>query len=310
MKVWLLIVTMQALFALTFPIGKLALAYTGALFLVGLRMVLAGVMLLSYYCATQPWKPISKSDWWLFGKMALFAVYFSFVPEFWALETMSSLKTNILWSSLPFISALLSYYLLHERLTKNKWFGLTIGLVGMLPVIFMTGPEELLVGQVWHISLPDVMMALAVTSCAYGWFLMKELLQRGHAIIFINGITMLLGGMLCFVTKFLQTMQSVNHEPLYTQFLPVLGYTLILIIISNIIGYTIYGYLLRFCSLTFLSFTGFLCPLFGALLSKLLLNEQLHYQYMIAFFSVLVGLWVFYRDEFLHDKKIATCKPQ
>lgn len=309
MKVWLLIVIMQALFALTFPIGKLALAYTGALFLVGLRMTMAGIMLLGYYCATQPWKRITRADWYLMGKMALFAVYLSFVPEFWALKSLSSLKTNILWSSLPFISALLSYYLLDERLTRSKWLGLTFGLVGMLPVIFMTGPQEILAGEIWHISLPDIMMAVAVTSCAYGWFLMRELLQKGYSVVFINGITMFMGGIFCFVTDYGQILEA-PQEPLYTNLVPVLGYTLILIIISNIIGYNLYGYLLRFCSLTFLSFTGFLCPLFGALFSKLLLHEHLHYQYGIAFLCVIAGLWLFYSDELRGDKKIVSCKPQ
>lgn len=306
----ILIVIMQALFALTFPLGKLALAYTGTLFLVGLRMTLAGLLLLSYYYFFCEKKSVTRADWFLLIKMAIFAVYLAFVPEFWALKTMSSLKTNMLWSSLPFISALLSYYLLGERLTRNKWIGLSIGLVGMLPVVFTASPQELLRGEFMHITLPDLMMFIAVASCAYGWFLMKQLLQKGYAIVFINGVSMLLGGLLCFATKAVELSQATNHGPLFSEFWPVLGYTLILILISNVVGYSLYGYLLRTCSLTFLSFTGFLCPLFGALFSKLLVHEQLHYQYAITFACVLFGLWLFYRDELaVHPhRNLFVCK--
>ena len=43
-------------------------------------------------------------------------------------------------------------------------------------------------------------------------------------------------------------------------------YSFALVIIANIIGYNLYGYLLSRYSATFLSFAGFMTPLFAALL--------------------------------------------
>lgn len=299
---------MQALFALTFPVGKLALQYTGSLFLVGLRMTLGGLLLLAAYYFFGERTKIARSDWYLFIKMAFFAVYLAFVPEFWALKSMSALKTNMLWSSLPFISALLSYFLLGERLTLKKWAGLAIGLVGMLPVIFISSPQELHYGTLLHVSLPDLMMTLAVVASAYGWFLMRELLNKGYSVILVNGSTMLIGGILCFGTKIIEQSLLEYPQQLYTSLLPVIGYTAVLILISNVIGYNLYGYLMRHCSLTFLSFTGFLCPLFGAFFSNLILHEQITYHYGIAFVSVCLGLWIFYSHELQNDPKIISCK--
>lgn len=300
MIILLLILLMEALFALTFPLGKMALRYAGVLFLIGMRMTIAGIMLLGYYGVTQAFpRKISRSDCWLLAKTTLFYVYLSFVPEFWALQSMSALKSNILWSSMPFVSALLGYYLLDERLTKYKWAGLIIGLCAMLPVMFMIDSQEAMYGNVFYLSLPDVFMAITVFSAAYGLFLVKELMNKGYDLIFINGITMFFGGLLSFATRWV----DVSHPQSYIDFWSMMGYVLLLIFISNIVGYAIYGYLLRFYSITFLSLAGFLCPVFGAVFSKLLLNEPLHYQYAITGVGVLLGLLIFYREE-LNSKNI------
>lgn len=288
------IVLMQALFALTFPIAKIALQYMSPLLLTGLRMVLAGIILLSYTRYSNRSIAITRGDWWLFAKTTLFYVYLSFVPELWALEYMSSLKNNLLWSSFPFVSALLSFILLHERLTRKQWAGMVIGLAGMLPIMAVSNPAEITCGELFHISWPELMMMVAVTSTAYAWFLIKELLDKGYHLTHINGVCMLFGGLLCLATRpllFDSTTPSLHHFMLGT------GYALLLVIISNIIGYSLYGHLTQQYSLTFLSLSGFLCPLFGMAFGKLFFNEQIPLIYGGALACIGLGLLLFYQDE-------------
>src|SRR5580692_6636445 len=107
----LLVLLMNIFYAATFPLGKLGLQYAGAIFFTGLRMMLAGFVLLSYYLlTTRRVHTIERNDWLLMLKTVLFYDLLAFVFEFWAMQYMSSLKTNMLWSSLPFVSALLGYY--------------------------------------------------------------------------------------------------------------------------------------------------------------------------------------------------------
>jgi drug/metabolite transporter (DMT)-like permease len=322
----ILVLLVQALFALTFPIGKLGLQYTGALFLTAVRMVMAGVLLFTYVFWQNKKVPrIPRADWPLFLKTSLFYIYLSFVPEFWALERMSSFKNNMMWSFTPFVSALLSYYLLNERLTKRKWAGLVIGMLGMIPILavadistptqnspislinspisLINSPISLILSGVegWseavcsitYIGFPELAMCVAVFSTAYAWFLIKQLLDKGYSLIFINSITMLMGGVLSLLTR----LAGGSIEPLYTNWWAVVGYALALVIISNVIAYSLYGYLLQSYSITFLSFTGFLCPIFGAIFGKLFFNEHLHVYYVIAFAFIMTGLILFYRDE-------------
>ena len=74
-------------------------------------------------------------------------------------------------------------------------------------------------------------------------------------------------------------------------------YTLLLIIIANIIGYNLYGYLLHHYSTTFLSFAGSITPLFAALLAWFFLHETITKGFIMTFVMTLIGLWVFYREE-------------
>lgn len=284
-----LIFLMQALFALTFPLAKLGLAYTGPLILIGVRMSIAGLLFLIYEALRARTLSISRQDLFLFAKTSLFYIYLSFVPEVWALGYMSSLKNNMLWSSLPFISALLSYFLVAERLSKKQWLGLCVGLAGMVPILAV--PDQLIAcSELLCISWPELIMFVAVTSTAYAWFLVKELMDRGYSLVIINGYTMLFGGLLAFATRFMM----FGTAELYSNGTMMLFYATVLALLGNIIAYMIYGHLTRAYSLTFLSLSGFLCPLFGILFGWLFFSEQLYLQYIVGLALIGTGLWLFY----------------
>ena len=72
------------------------------------------------------------------------------------------------------------------------------------------------------------------------------------------------------------------------------AYSIALIIIANIICYNLYGYLLSRYSATFLSFAGFMTPLFAAGLGWLFLNEQVTWHFFATIFMVIFGLYLFH----------------
>lgn len=290
-----LLLLMNALFALTFPLGKLAMQYTNALFITGVRMTLAGVILMLYtLLMNKGMVMVKRSDWWLFAKTTIFYVYLAFVPEFWALAYMPSLKANLLWSFAPFISAILGYILLKERLSTPKIVALIIGMLSMIPIFMVDAAGYNEGAQLFAVSLPEMMLLIAITSTSYAWFLMKQLLARGYSLEHINGITMLSGGLLCLVTAIVWPGKT---EALYSDGWVVFGYALALVIVSNILAYKIYGMSLKRYTVTFLNFTGFLCPIFGAFFAKIIFNEPLYVNYLIGFAGIMVALFLFYRDE-------------
>jgi drug/metabolite transporter (DMT)-like permease len=290
----ILVVILYALLALTFPLSQYALIYTGPVFLIAFRMLLASAFLLGYHFLTGGRFNIRKEDWWLFIKTSFFYIYLAFIPEFWALQYISSLKTTIMYSLTPFITAFLEYTLLHGRLTKNKMIGMLIGTTGIVPLLMLPNTQCLPLGQCKYPFLAEAMLLLAIIAGAYAWFLIKDLSHKGYSLTFINGTTMAIGGIMSSITYVFT--DPLSQRPV-SEIGPFLFYTLALIIISNVIVYNLYGYLLKHYSVTFVSFAGFLSPLFGTLYAWLFFRERISWQYFISFIFVSIGLSIFYRGE-------------
>lgn len=308
----ILIIVLYAVLALTFIFAKYAVALAKPCFLIGFRMIVAGILLLGYQCfARRKELQIPRADLWLFAQTAIFHIYFAFVLEFWALQYVSALKTTMIYSSTPFISALLSYILLGERLSVLKRVGIAIGLGGLVPVFLVTAAQSVTAtvdalnqgtgalavmpdaSWIGSFMIPEIVLMCAVVSAAYAWFLVKKLMQRGYGLIMINGVAMLLGGVLSMLTAAVMG-DLANSVVNWQQFLLWVG---LLILSANIIVYNLYGTLLRTYSLTFISFAGFLCPAFGALYEWLFFGGVLSWHYVASFLLVTLGLYVFYRQE-------------
>lgn len=288
------VIILYALLALTFPLSQFALYYTSPLFLIAFRMLLAGAVLLSYHVFSRKSFFIARKDIWLFVKAAFFYIYLSFIPEFWALQYVSSLKTTIMYSLTPFITAFLEYTLLKKRLNHAKFMGMFIGTVGLIPLLMLPNTHCLPFGKCAYPLLPEVALLVAITAGAYAWFLVKDLAQRGYSLVLINGITMSLGGFMSLLTHWVTG--PLAYFPV-THIGPFLIYTIALILISNVIVYNLYGHLLKSYSITFLAFAGFLSPLFGTFYAWLFFHEHISWQYFISFIFVFVGLAIFYQGE-------------
>ncbi len=289
----ILVAILYALLASTFVLAKNALSYGKPFFLIGFRMTLAGGLLIGFEFLRGRLS-LKKEDLWLFFRVALFHIYFSFILEFWALQYLSAFKTTLIYSSTPFIAALLSYVLLKERLGLTKVVGVIVGLLGMVPIFVVT-----MDASVVSITLPDVVLFGAVISGAYAWFLVKELLNKGYSFFIINGVAMLIGGILSLGTSFvIEGYQGLVSD--VPQFLFWVGS---LILVSNIVVYNLYGWLLKRYSITFLTFAGFLCPGFAGLYQWILTGEPMGWHNIASLVLVTIGLSIFYSQE-LRRKKV------
>jgi drug/metabolite transporter (DMT)-like permease len=220
--------------------------------------------------------------------------------EFWALQYVSALKTIMIYSATPFVAAALSYFLLGKRLNRNKILGMAIGVSGLLPVLSAAADGPLLGGS-WLPSLPEFTLCCAVVASAYAWFLFSDLMNKGYKLPFINGVTMLMGGVMSMATAVF-TDGFVHGVTNWPQFLLWVG---LLNLTANIIVYNLYGWLLKHYSITFITFAGFLCPTFGALYEWFFMGGVITWHYIASLMLVTAGLTIFYRDELRKEDKQA-----
>ena len=292
----ILVFVLYALFASVFTICKVGLEVTQPFFLIGSRMVAAGFILLlyQYFFQKQSFQQIKKEDWILFGKLAFFNIYLTNACEFWGLQYLSSFKTCFIYSLSPFLSALFSYFLFSETLSQRKWAGLIVGFGGFLPILLNASDPNEPSSSYW-ISAPEIAVMIAAVSSVYGWILLRQIVKNeGHSPMMANGLSMVIGGLLALGHSYL----TENWNPL-----PINNYTiffecaLALILISNLICYNLYGYLLKKFSATFISFAGFTTPLFAAFFGWFFLGEILTWPFYLSAFIVFGGLVLFYQEE-------------
>lgn len=282
-----LISTLYAFLASTFTLTKLALMVSAPFFFVGFRMIVAGAILLTiewHFFTTTFLKSLQK-DFWLFVQIVLFHIYFAYMLDFWAMQYISTCDASLIYSFSPFMTAVLAWWFLNEHLTILQWLGMVISFIGFLPTIYVPScSTSALHGVVG-------MFGAAITS-AYGWIVFKELIEKKkYSPLFINGISMLLGGIAALMSSFF--VESWNPLPVsdWSRF----GiYTVLIILIGNFIFYNGYGYLLKYNSPTFLSYMGLSTPLFVAFFGWFFINETINATLFIALFGMVMGMYLFY----------------
>lgn len=290
------VLLLYALFASVFTIAKTGLLYVQPFFLVGSRMLLAGVILLAYQLAFNRQSfSFGKKTWGRIFLLAFFNIYLTNVFEFWGLRYLTSFKTCFIYSLSPFLSALFSYFLLSEKLSGKKWMGLLVGFFGFLPILLNHSSSEEQTGYFLFFSWAELAVMIAVISSVYGWILLKQLVNEDQlSPLTANGTSMFIGGILALGHSY--AVEDWNPFPV-TNYPIFFECAILLTIISNLICYNLYGSLLKRYSATFMSFAGSTTPLFTALFGWLILGEVITLAFSLSFFIVLFGLLLFDQDE-------------
>lgn len=300
------LIGLYIVFALAFTISKGVLNYTYPIFFVGFRMTLAGLLLLGYYILCKKKAVvIEKKHLWILVQIAFFHVFVTYAFEFWALEYVSAAKDALFYNLAPFITALLSLVLCNERLTIKQWFGLAIGFFGFLPMLMAQAPLETLALESFSISWPELLLIGSVSASSYGWILMQRLVHVYHPVL-VNGITMLWGGLFSLIIAWMVEpvfLKWVSGPPFNTHdMLMFTWYLLILILLTNVICYNLYGTLLRKYSATSIALAGSTTPIFTALFDWILLGDKVTWHFVATVILVFLGLLIFYYDEFRRPK--------
>lgn len=291
-----LVILLYVLFASVFTTSKTALEFSQPFFLVGSRMFAAGIILLVYqYFFKRDGFTIRGKHLGKLLLLSIFAIYLTNVFEFWGLKYLTSFKTCFIYSLSPFISSLIAYIVLKEKMTRKKWIGFIIGMFGFLPILLSETSSEEQAGHLWVFSFAELAVMMAVICSVYGWILLKQVVtEDGYQPTMANGISMVLGGSFALVHSSL--VETWDPIPV-TEYEPFLASALVLILISNLICYNLYGHLLKRFSATFMSFAGLTTPLFTALFGWIFLGEVVTWPFYVSFCIVFSGLLIFYQEE-------------
>ncbi len=289
-----LVFAMYMVFASSFPLTKVLLAYAGPLFLTGTRMIAGGGLLLGYHIGYKRRScAIAPHHYGIYVHITVVGIYLNYVARFWALTHLTSIKTSYLFNAAPLVASFLSYRILGETLSKFQWLGLVCAFSSLVPTVLVNNTGAMTTQALWSPSLPELAMLFSIVADCYKWVLLRKLvLDRSCSPIMANGLCMFFGGLLALATSmFVEGSWPVSSSG------PFVSYLAMYVIISNVILYNFYSYLLRHYTATFLALAGFITPVFATLYGRVFLNEKSHWLFYISMVILAVGLYLFYHDE-------------
>lgn len=283
---------LYALFGFLFPMSKEALFHCEPLFLIGSRMFLAGLLLIAYQVFVKKASlNLPFRQFILLFFMGIVGIYLTNFLEFYALMRLSAGETCFIYSLSPFISALFSYWIFKEVMTFRKWVGLSIGFLALLPGIFFQSSGKS-IGLGW----PQCAMLGAAIASVISWIMMRQAVKNYEiSPALANGISMFFGGLLALSQSYMT--EKWNPIPVLTDFPSFIVTASIVMVISNLVCYNLYGYLLKRYTATFMSFVGFTTPFFAAFFGWVLLKENVSWTFFLENTFVLIGLIIFYKEE-------------
>jgi drug/metabolite transporter (DMT)-like permease len=298
-----LVILLFALFASLFTLSKTALEFSEPFFLIGSRMTLAGILLLlhQFFFNRNAFK-IKSAHIFPLMMLGLVSIYITNIAEIWGIQFMSSAKACLIYSLSPFIAALVAYWILKERLTPKKWIGLCIGFVGLTPILFTHSTSTELAKDLLFFSWAELALVTAVFASVYGWILLKKIINEyRYTPIMANGISMLFGGTLALIHSYVSG-ESWAPLPIFAgKYAAFFECALWMTLISNVVCYNLYGYLLKRFSATFMSLAGLVTPLFASLFGWYFLNEVITWHFFASMALFSIGLAIFYQEELANN---------
>ena len=177
MKAYLLGIVGVVIFAITFPMTRLAVGTEGdpqlsPWFSALGRAALAGILSLFYLAFTRTPKP-EKSDWVPLALTALCVVFGFPILTTWALRYVESIHASVLYGFLPLMTAAIGAFMTRQRPSFGFWLCAAVGSLLVVAYAVIRNP---LTG--WAVHPADVLLFLAMLFAAYGYAKGAEVTAR------------------------------------------------------------------------------------------------------------------------------------
>jgi drug/metabolite transporter (DMT)-like permease len=220
-----------------------------------------------------------------------FQTFLQYVFFYYGLSGSSGIQGSIIAGTTSFFQLLLAHFMYkNDRINRKIVIGTLLGFAGVILVNMTKGELTL------NMGIPEICLLVAMFFGALGNVLSKNAAQELD-VLYITSWQMLIGGgamLLIGVTfagvlPFAFTLKSIMML-LYLAFLSALGFVLW----NNVMKYNKVGRISMYL---------FLVPVFGVILSALMLSEEIHLIVLLALGLVVSGIVIVNRQKELVEPK-------
>ncbi|KRF62535.1 hypothetical protein ASG99_24310 [Bacillus sp. Soil768D1] len=278
-KFTLLILLTTFLMGSSFAVGKIGLSYSSPLLLAALRFTLAGLIMAVIVIALKRPHPESKRNWIKMLIIGTFQTAGVMGCIFLSLRTITASESSILTFTNPLLVVLFGTVFLQTRYKLYQWIGVLLGLVGVS--ITMGTQIEFKIGILFGI-LSAVFWAIS-TLLVKRWGLFFDTWVLSAYQMFFGGLLLLLSSFILEKPVFI-----LNGNSLFI--------LLWLSIMSSIVQFAVWYYLLQKGDPGKTSAFLFLAPFFGVLSGWLLLGETLYPSIIVGGLFIIIGVYLVNRN--------------
>jgi drug/metabolite transporter (DMT)-like permease len=203
---------------------------------------------------------------------------------YWGLHSTSATNGIILNSFIPFLVAIFGFLFYQRRLPPSQLIGLLISLAGVLVVV---SHGELKILLTLAFAQGDVIIFLAMVFWALYTLWLKEI----PAYINRTGLMLcqVLIALLCLLPLAWWEMQTATIQIDHPQTLWILAY---IGIFPSVIALLAYSKAVTLVGSVRASVFIHAMPIFGSILSTLLLHEAFHLYQLIGMLTIFTGIWL------------------
>ncbi len=242
-----------------FGIG--AAATSSQLLFAGVRFTIAGCMVIAFMSAKRGRPLVPRvTDWKAILCLSLFQTVLQYGLFYPGLSRSSGVASSIIESSASFVVIVLAALVFRqEKLTSRKVLGCLAGFAGVLLVNLKPG------GSLGFSPIGEGLVFLSTIAAAMSSCLIRELSKR-HDAVLLSGWQFLVGGVVLTIIGIAAGGHLAPSRPAALALLAYMGFI-------SAAAYTLWSMLLSANPVSRVAVFGFMNPVFGVLLSAILLNE-------------------------------------
>ena len=249
----------------------------------GIRFFLAGILTIIFGSILQKkFLYPKKQSWGMVCKLSIFQTVLQYFFFYMGLAHASGVKSSIINGMSTFFAIMMAALVRkQEKLTSQKMVGCVLGAIGVILVSLAGG--DISAGFALN---GEGFILVASVSYAISSVLIKEYSLKENPVT-LSGYQFIIGGLVMMLVGFLAGgrlhMTSLAGIPL-----------IIYMALISSVAYSIWGVLLKYNPVSSVTIYGFTNPIFGALLSAVLLSEwqTITVKYLVALLLVSIGIFI------------------
>ncbi|MBO9131456.1 DMT family transporter [Bacillus sp. 165] len=258
----------------------------------GYRFFLSALIILLVFSVMGKQMKLQKATAGAVMKIGLFQTFLQYLMFYIGLSFSTGIQGSIIAGTASFFQLILAhFYYKGDSLNTRKFVGLFIGFLGVILVNISRGELKL------EFGIGEFLLLLATISYSYGNILAKEGSKKMD-VGYLTSYQMLFGSFGLLAIGIVQ----VGLLPFTFDLKAVL--MLLYLSFVSAAGFMIWNTVMKYNQVGKVSMYLFLIPVFGVMLSGLMLNEAIHAFVLLGLVCVATGIIVVNRTPNVKEKTI------